>query len=146
MNNMGDTEVGKTELLSALDEIVEGRSVSRKVVDLSEEGSDHEGADLVRLFVDRLRLHGFVEKRVGEIELEFEERVPAFVIRDRKAYFGWVFIERFTETKSRKLFGSVVRNSKGDWLIQISHKSHESIFANSQFKSGMEGERLFVME
>ena len=146
MKNAGDAVSVRAGLLSALDEIVEGKTVSRKVVDLSEDGSDRKGAELVQLFVDRLRLHGFVEKRVGDIELEFEERVPAFAIRDRKAYFGWVFIERFTETKSRKLFGSVVRNSKGDWLIQISHNSAESIYVNSRLKSGMEGERLFVME
>jgi hypothetical protein len=72
--------------------------------------------------------------------------VPAFAIRNSKAYFGWVFIERFTEEKSRKLFGSLARNKKGDWLIQISQKSSELIYVNYRLKSGMEGERLFVME
>jgi hypothetical protein len=130
-----------TDLLSAFDGIIEGKLVNRNILDL-----DYEGKDCSEAFISRLKLRGFVERRVGEIDVQFEERVPAFVIRNGTAYFGWVFIERFTERKSRKLFGSVARNAKGDWLIQISHKSDESVYANRDLKCGMEGERLFVME
>ena len=129
------------ELASAFDEIIEGKFVNRIVHDLN-----YEGRDFTRLFIVRLKLHGFIGSCVNQVELQFEERVPAFAIRDGKAYFGWVFIERFTEKKSRKLFGSLVRNKKGDWLIQISDKSREQVYVNCNFKSGMEGERLFVME
>ena len=75
-----------------------------------------------------------------------EERVPALMIRDMRAYFGWVFVERFTEKKSRKLFGSVVRNKKGDWLVQMPSNSSERVYANLDLKIEMEAERLFVME
>ena len=131
----------KSDLVSALDEIIEGKFVNRNVHELN-----YEGGDCSRLFIERLKSHGYIERRVGEIELQFEERVPAFAIRNGKAYFGWVFIERFTETKTRKLFGSVVRNKKGDWLVQIPSNSNESIYVNYKLKAGMEGERLFVME
>jgi len=131
----------KNELAAAFDEIIEGRFVNRNVHDLN-----YEESDLTNIFVSQLKRHGFVEKRVGEIDLQFEERVPAFAIRNGKAYFGWVFIERFTEKKSRKLFGSVVRNKRGDWLIQISQNSSEQVYVNLSYKTEMEGERLFVME
>ncbi len=131
----------KSDLVSALDEIIEGKFVNRSVHELN-----YEGGGFTDLFIERLKLHGYIERRVGEIELQFEERMPAFAIRNGKAYFGWVFIERFTETKTRKLFGSVVRNKKGDWLVQIPSNSHGSIYVNYKLKAGMEGERLFVME
>lgn len=118
----------KGEIVSAFDEIIEGKFVNRIVHELK-----YEEVDVTNLFIARLKSHGFIEKRVGEIELQFEERMPAFAIRNGKAYFGWIFIERFTENKSRKLFGSVVRNSKGDWLIQISHKSDELVYVNPDF-------------
>lgn len=129
----------KNDLHLAFDAIIEGKFVTRKVHDLN-----YEGGDFSKAFIEQLKARGFIEKRVGEIDLQFEERVPAFVIRDSKAYFGWIFIERFTEKKSRKLFGSVVRNTKGDWLIQISHKSSEPVFANCNLRSGMESEPLYT--
>ncbi len=131
----------ESELAAAFDEIIEGRLVNRNVHDLI-----FEGRDLKDLFVSRLYVHGYARQKVAEIDLGFEERVPAFAIRNNKAYFGWVFIERFTDKRSGKLFGSVARNKKGDWLIQISHNSEESIYVNCDLKSGMESERLFVLE
>ena len=131
----------ESELAAAFDEIIEGRLVNRNVHDLS-----FGERDLEELFISRLSLHGFVRKKVREIELGYEERVPAFAIRNNKAYFGWVFIERFTDKKSRKLFGSIARNKKGDWLIQVSDKKEDPVYANCDLKSGMESERLFVLE
>ena len=143
-----NAEGGKVEdgLVFAFDELIDGKFVSRQVVDLSGNELDYGRRDLDSLFIDRLKQHGYVEKYVGEIELKEEERVPAFAIRNKKAYFGWVFIERFTEKRSRKLFGSVVRNKKGDWLIQVPSNSAERVYANMDFKIEMEAERLFVME
>ena len=141
MKSIADSECEDAEILSALDEIIEGRFVKRSVHELI-----HEGRDVTSLFIERLMVHEFAEKRVREVDLQVEERVPAFAIRDRKAYFGWIFIERFTETKSRKLFGSSARNTKGDWLIQVSQNSNEAIYVNCRSKFGMEEGHLFVME
>ena len=55
------------------------------------------------------------------------ERVPAFLVRDGRADFGWVFWEKSTPERSRKLFGSVVRNAKGDWEIQLGTGSREPV-------------------
>lgn len=136
----------KDALGSAFDDFIEGKVVPRQVVTLSGYGVDGECRDVDRVFVSRLKAHGFEERRVGEIELGFEERLPAFVIRDGKAYFGWVFIERFSEKRSRKLFGSVVRNKKGDWLLQVPSNSVVPVYVNPGLKLEMEGERSFVME
>ncbi len=129
------------EIIEALDEIIEGKKVKRYIHDLS-----FEGRDLSSAFVDRLLRAGFVETTVGEVEVGFDERVPAFIVRDSKAYFGWVFQERFTEKKSRKLFGSEVRNVKGDWAIQVPYNSHEKIFVRFADRLGMELDSNFVLE
>jgi hypothetical protein len=86
-----------------------------------------DGEDRSRLFLDALRLEGFQQLRVRDVEIERGERVPAFLVREGQADFGWVFWEKFTEARWRKLFGSVVRNAKGDWAIQLGSGSRERI-------------------
>lgn len=130
-----------SQVAEAMDDIISGTNVERFVHEL-----DVDGEDLSQLFTERLRASGFNETTVGDVSVDFEERVPAFVLRGTKAYFGWVFIERFTEKKSRKLFGSAVRNKKGDWAIQIPSNSREKIFANERHKLGMEVDGTFVLE
>lgn len=129
------------DLIDAIDEIIGGRNVKRFVHDLR-----YEGRDLSQLFAKRLVDAGFVETTVGSVDVGLDERVASFLIRDSKAYFGWVFIERFTEKRSRKLFGSSVRNRKGDWAIQISPNSREKIFVRYSEKLDMEADANFVME
>lgn len=51
--------------------------------------------------------------------IEPGERVPAFCIMDGKAHFGWVFWEVFSSDRKRKLFGSCMKNTKGDWAIML---------------------------
>lgn len=125
----------------AIDEIISGKNVKRFVHDLR-----FEGRDLTNLFEKRLQDAGFEETTVGNVRIGFDERVAAFIIRDSKAYFGWVFIERFTEKKSRKLFGSSLRNRKGDWAIQIPFNSRERIFVRYSEKLEMEADADFLME
>lgn len=87
--------------------------------------------DLTEEFIRSLGLHGFAGTTVGNIDIEPEQRVPAFLIQERTAYFGWVFWEKFTDTRMRKLWGSVLRNEKGDWAIQISSSQPTTIYANA---------------
>ncbi len=129
------------EITEAIDEIISGRNVKRFVHDLH-----LDGRNLARLFAERLLNAGFVESTVGEVDIGFDERVAAFVVRDSKAYFGWVFKERFTEKKHRKLFGSVARNTKGDWAIQIPSNSREKIFVRCSERFEMELDGNFVLE
>ncbi len=125
----------------AIDEVIEGRNVKRFVHDLELDGEDY-----TPLFKERLTNAGFKETTVADVDVGFDERVAAFALRGSEAYFGWIFIERFTEKKSRKLFGSVARNKKGDWAIQIPSNSKEKVFVNYAQKLDMELESNFVLE
>ena len=133
--------VAHKEIADAVDEIIEGRNVSR-----SEHELEIDGVDVSSLFVERLLCAGFVKTTVRDVEVGFNERVAAFVVRGVKAYFGWVFVERFTEKRERKLFGSVVRDRRGDWKVQVPSYSKEPIFARVSEKLEMEEGRDFVFE
>jgi hypothetical protein len=67
--------------------------------------------------------------------------VPAFYIEGRTACFGWVFWEKFSSAKLRKLWGSVIRNEKGEWSIQISPTKTTTIYADERLKAEMDIER-----
>jgi hypothetical protein len=94
-----------------------------------------DGRDVTGAFIEALAAHRFVPTTVDAVDIQPGERVPAFYLADSTAYFGWVFHEKFTDTKMRKLWGSVVRNAKGDWAIQISPTKTATVYANSLLKS-----------
>jgi hypothetical protein len=73
--------------------------------------------------------------------VEIGERVPAFFIKETTAYFGWVFWEKFTDTKARKLWGSVIRNDKGDWAIQLPPTKPTPIYADVNQKIDMDADK-----
>lgn len=119
----------------AFADIISGKGVTR---------SKHElvlnGKPVIDEFLDALRNHGFRKTIVGKVDVSVGERVPAFFIEQSTAYFGWVFWEKFTEEKARKLWGSVVRNVKGDWAIQISPAKATPIYANPDLKIEMDAD------
>jgi hypothetical protein len=121
------------DLRDALADIVTGRSVKRAVHRL-----DYEGRDLTPLFLSELSAQGYLPTTVGAVEVRPGERVPAFYIDRKIAYFGWVFWEQFTSWKIRKLWGSVIRNARGDWELQIPEKGTSVIHANSSLKIEMD--------
>ena len=97
--------------VEAIDDLILGRGVRR--------GRHHLPAELRFLFVERLELNGFEEVSVASIDVAVGSRVPAWVLTGEVADFGMVFWEIFTERTKRKLFGSEVRNAKGDWDVLI---------------------------
>lgn len=121
------------QLKEVLSDIVEGKIVKRALHELR-----WETRDVSPEFVDVLVEHGYIPTTVATVAVQPGERVPAFYVENGTAYFGWVFWEKFTELRLRKLFGSVVRNAKGDWAIQISDKRNTVIYANSSLKSEMD--------
>lgn len=129
------------KIVDAINDIIMGKNVKRFVHDLR-----FKGEDLTSVFAGRLLSAGFIETTVGEVAVGFDERIAAFLLRDSMAYFGWVFNERFTGKKSRKLFGSAIRNGKGDWGIQIPSNSREKIFVRYSERLGMEQDGNFVLE
>ena len=108
--------------VEALDDLILGRGVKR--------GRHQLPPEVFPLFRERLSACGFVPSAVAGVEIEVGVRVPAWLLRPPRIDFGTVFWELFTETKRRKLFGSEVRNAKGDWEIQIPPGSPERIWVD----------------
>ena len=121
------------DIRAALKEIIEGRNVKRSRHDLR-----IEAADLTPLFLEMLHELHYLPATVSDTPVSPGERAPAFYIVDGVAHFGWVFWEKFTERKLRKLFGTVVKNRKGDWAIQIPGHEPTTIYVNSDARIAME--------
>ncbi len=121
------------KLREAFREIIDGKTVTRSRHDLV-----FGGIDVSNVFIEELDRKGFLPVTVAEVDIEPGTRVPAFVIEETAAWFGWIFWEKFSEKHSRKLFGSIVRNAKGDWQIQIPAGSVRKVFCNRS--------RVFTMD
>jgi hypothetical protein len=124
---------GPDQLREALQDIVDGRIVKRSLHTLQWNRRDVSGE-----FVDVLQQSGYTPMYVQDVNVEPGERTPAFYLHEGTAYFGWIFWEKFTEKRQRKLFGSVIRNEKGDWAIQISPQRKTTIYVNSALKTQMD--------
>lgn len=123
-------------LREALADIVAGRGVKRAVHEL-----EHDGRDLRAEFEKELAAQGFLPTKVADVGVEPGERAPAFYIDGKIAYFGWVFWEQFTSWRIRKLWGSVLRNARGDWAIQIPEAGKAVIHANPSLTIEMDIDR-----
>jgi hypothetical protein len=123
----------RTELQTILRDIIEGKIVKRSKHELR-----WETLDLSLEFIEALKNAGYKQMMVQNVEIKPGERVPAFFLENGAAYFGWVFWEKFSQLKLRKLFGSVIRNTKGDWAVQISDKRRSVIYVNPDLKSEMD--------
>lgn len=127
-------------LRDAFKEIIDGRTVKR---------SKHElifgGVDVSNVFMDELEKKNYLPAIVSDIRCEKGQCVPAFFVEEMQAYFGWVFWEKFTEGRLRKLFGTVVRNEKGDWLIQIPSGSRKIVYANTALIAAMDIDHPFEL-
>ncbi len=121
------------KLQDAFHDIITGAGVKRSKHDLM-----LDGVSVISTFLQELEKHGYKPTKVAKLEVQPGQRVPAFYIEDSTAYFGWVFWEKFTSAKLRKLWGSVVRNEKGDWAIQISPMKSTIIFANEKLTAEMD--------
>ena len=124
----------------AMEEIVSGRYVKRGQHALTVDTEDLTGE-----FIEVLQEHHFEPMTVGQVSVTPGERAPAFYVADGTAYFGWVFWEKFSESRRRKLFGSAVRNAKGDWAIQIPPSRDVLIYVNREEKSEMDIDHPYVL-
>ena len=124
------------KLQDAFQDIITGTGVKR-----SKHEFIHDGVSVVTTFIEALEKHVYKPTNVADVGLHPGERVPAFYVEDTRVYFGWVFWEKFTSAKLRKLWGSVIRNEKGDWAIQISLTKTTTIYANEKLKTEMDIER-----
>ena len=127
------TESDIRKVREAFADLIDGRVVKRAVHYLG-----FPGIELTDLFVQVLQEKGYLSCPIRDIDVQPGERVPAFHIDGSTAYFGWVFWEKFSNRKMRKLYGSVVRNAKGDWAIQIAGNRATAVYANTALKSEMD--------
>jgi hypothetical protein len=121
------------ETAAALLDLIRGDGVRRASHELNVDSRDVTG-----IFLELLASEGFMLTPVEEIPVRPGERVPAFWIEDHKAHFGWVFWELFTTDRRRKLFGSQVKNEKGDWAIMRARR--QAVYACPGRKETMDVE------
>ena len=126
----------ESKLRQVFRDIIHGKAVKRTRHELL-----WEGQDVTELFLQELHREGFAPTTVAAIDVEPGHRVPAFYVENTVAYFGWVFWEKFWENRMRKLWGSVVRNARGDWKIQISPQKERTIYANASVRYEMDLDR-----
>ena len=117
----------------AFRDIIQGKAVKRARHSLV-----HEGVDLTSAFLDELKRLGYQPATVATVNVKPGERVPAFLVEGAEAYFGWVFWEQFTSWKIRKLWGSVVKNKKGDWDLQVPDTRPTTVYVNEALKIEMD--------
>jgi hypothetical protein len=113
------------QISEILDDIILGRGVKRAVHDL-----EYDGNIFTDLFIQRLRLYKYRPMTVADVSIESGLRAPAFLIDGKTAIFGYVFWEVFSDKYKRKLWGSVVRNEKGDWKYTLTGNSSQTVFVN----------------
>jgi hypothetical protein len=138
-SSAGGTPISNTlagSLEEAFHDFISGKGVERVKLELTLNDND-----VTLAFLKSLQQHGYLPSTVGGIDIQPGERVPAFFVQDSTAFFGWIFWEKFTEKKMRKLWGSVIRNSKGDWAIQIPPTKPTLIYANREARSEMDLDR-----
>lgn len=123
-------------ILDSLIDLATGNGVKRTRHDLEVDGRDYTDE-----FIRVLQQVGFTPMTIAETPIEPGERVPAFYIKDSTAYFGWIFFEKFTDRRMRKLWGSVIRNEKGDWAIQLSSKKNVTLYVDLKKKLEMDLDR-----
>ncbi len=116
------------KIIEIFEEIISGKFSILKIQLI------YDGNDLTNLFIRKLEELNFIPKKVKEVEVEPGYRVPAFYLKNSEAYFGWVFWEIITEKFKRKLFGTAIKNQRGDWEIQITEDSDEIIYVNESGK------------
>ena len=117
----------------ALNEIIEGTNVKRSKHELM-----HEGVDLTSMFIEELGRRGYHPHTVGDVRVQPGERAPGFLVESHVAYFGWVFWEQFTSWKIRKLWGSVIKNGRGDWEHQVPAGKKTIVYVNESLMIEMD--------
>lgn len=110
------------EVAATLRSLAEGR-IQRSRHDLR-----LEGRDFSRDFEAVLRQEGYTPLRVRDLRLRPGIRHPAWFLKDGEAFFGYVFLEKFEEGSRRPLFGSVVRDYRGDWAVLLTRSSREAVW------------------
>ena len=123
------------EVIEALRDLAEGG------VQRSKHGLILGGDDLSERFERILEAAGYRPVKIRETRIPAGMRYPAWVLRDGTAHFGHVFLEKFSECERRVLFGSVVRDWRGDWEVTLTRASRETVWVNLETGSPFDEDR-----
>jgi hypothetical protein len=91
----------------------------------------------VQAFPDALARHGRAFAHPLQLDIPVDKRMPAWILQDRKAVFGWVFRKVFDEERRRPFFGSAERGPTGDWKSMI-EDGHENMSCARVLESAAE--------
>ncbi|MGA9752606.1 MAG: hypothetical protein WBS54_12540 [Acidobacteriota bacterium] len=116
--------MNRDEFRETLRELAQGK-IQRSRHDLRVDGTD-----ATEEFQAVLRECGYEPARIREISIPRGMRFPAWVFRESLADFGYVFKEKFSESEVRILFGSVVRDWRGDWEVMLTRRSGQPVWVN----------------
>jgi len=90
----------------------------------------YQGRDYSSLFIACLADKSFKPQQLKNVRIEIGRRIPGFYIKDSTAYFGHLFWEVFDARHKRKIWGSVIRNEKGDWKYILPGNSSKEVYLN----------------
>ncbi len=121
----------ESEIVAAITDLIRGDGVRRATHELK-----IDSKDISSLFLRLLEREGYIRTAVEDIPIRVGERVPAFHVADGVAHFGWVFWEVFSPDRKRKLFGSHLKNTKGDWEIILARRAE--VYACIKRKESMD--------
>ena len=116
-----------SQLKEVFDDIILGNGVKQSLHSLI-----FESTDFTPLFKDCLHKKLFFPTPLKNISIEIGFRYPGFYIDGTNAYFGHLFWEVFSSLKKRKIWGSVIRNEKGDWKYILSGNSSNIVYINKE--------------
>lgn len=118
------------DLRRALRDIAAGRGVRRGDHTLV----DERGVDHTARFREALAAEGYEPTTIRDCELRQGERLPAWLVQEGVARFGYVFWERFFDTRARKIFGTVHKDAKGDWDVIVGGRSLTPLYVNPRLR------------
>jgi len=116
-----------SQLKEVFDDIILGNGVKQSVHSLI-----FESVNFTNLFKECLQKRLYFPTPLKNISVEIGFRYPGFYIDGTDAYFGHLFWEIFSESRKRKIWGSVIRNDKGDWKYILPGNSSKVVFINKE--------------
>jgi len=92
----------------------------------------YQNRDYTLLFISCLKQKEYFPVSLKNVDLQVGTRIPGFYLEDTTAYFGYLFWEVFDDRHKRKIWGSVIRNKKGDWKYILPGNSSKEVYLNIQ--------------
>lgn len=117
---MNDQHIKET-----FNDIILGNGVKRSIHQLI-----FQNIDYTDLFSECLIDNSFRPVILKNATIEVGVRIPGFFLEKHTAIFGYLFWEVFSDRKKRKIWGSVVRNQKGDWKYILTGNSSNVVYLN----------------